>query len=230
MLITISGTPGAGKGTAAALLAKRLKLPVYSIGDIRRSLARARGMTLAEFNRYGETHPATDLDVDLWQNRMASQLGKGIFEGRVSYAMIPESIRIYLACSIPEGARRIMQDQHEKRKFEADHTTLEKTKQSIKRRLRSDQRRYQKYYGLNIHDRSQYDLVIVSTKLQPKDVQVKIARFLVKNGFLAKNKASVNRRWKEWQVAHKRRMLSTVSTKMKKSLSRAKKKSFIPQT
>lgn len=228
MLITISGTPGAGKGTAATRLAKRLRLPVYSIGDIRRSLARSRGMTLAEFNRYGETHPATDLDVDLWQNNMAARLGRGIFEGRVSYAMIPESIRIYLACSIPEGARRIMQDQHEKRKFEADHTTLAKTKRSIQRRLISDQRRYRKYYGLDIHDRSQYDLVITSTHLQPEEVQGRIVQFLKKNGFLAKNKQIVNQRWKEWKVEHRGRMLSTISTKMKKSLSRAKNKSFIP--
>jgi len=228
MIITISGMPGAGKGTAAALLAKRLNYPVYSIGDIRRSLARSRGMTLAEFNTYGETHPETDLDVDLWQGRMAKKIGRGIFEGRVSYAMIPQSIRIYLACSIQEGARRIMQDQQEKRKFEADHGTYAKTVRSIRRRLKSDRERYRRYYGLDIHDRTQYDLVINTTKLQSTDVQRKIHQFLTESGFLAKNKDSVNQRWKEWQLAHRDRVLSTISTKMKKSLNRAKKKSFIP--
>jgi len=57
MIISISGTPGAGKGTLAKNLAAELGWPVFSMGDLRRQAAARRGMTLAEYNKLGETDP-----------------------------------------------------------------------------------------------------------------------------------------------------------------------------
>lgn len=196
MLITISGTPGAGKGTTAALLSRQLGIPAYSIGDIRRHLARSRGLTLEAFNRYGETHPSADLSVDRWQKAMAKKSGRGIFEGRVSFYFIPDSVKIYLACSRREGARRIMNDPHWKRKHEADLSTLSRTEAAIARRVVSDVRRYKKYYGVNIHDRSQYDLMLVTTRLKPRQVVQKITRFLKKYGYSAKISQKVKKKGK----------------------------------
>ncbi len=169
-LITISGTPGAGKGTAAQLLSRKLKIPAYSIGDIRRSLAKDRGMTLEQFNRYGETYPETDRDVDRWQGTIAKRKKVGIFDGRVSYYFIPQSFKVFLRCDKRVGAWRVMHDPAKKRKNEADHSTIKKTMASLRRRAASDARRYRAFYGISIFDRSQYDLVLSTTNKTPEQV------------------------------------------------------------
>lgn len=44
MIITISGYPGSGKSTIADIIAKKLKLKRYSVGNFRRELAKKRGI------------------------------------------------------------------------------------------------------------------------------------------------------------------------------------------
>lgn len=177
MLITISGTPGAGKGTTAAALSTKLRIPYYSIGDIQRNLALSRGQTLEEFGRYQESHPKFDRQVDRWQGTMAKKLGRGIFEGRVSYHFIPKSIKIYLHCSLRTGAIRLRNDPTHKRRHEGDFSTLAKTIQTLRRRMISENRRYMEYYDLNIHDPNQYDLIIKTDQLTTAKIVKKIMDF-----------------------------------------------------
>jgi cytidylate kinase len=186
------------------LLSKRLKIPTYSIGDARRNIAHARGLTLEEFNRYGETHAGTDRQLDRWQGTVAKKTGRGIFEGRVSYHFIPNSIKIYLRCARREGARRMMDDRRWQRQHEADLSTLPKTEAAIKRRIASDARRYRKYYGIkNIHDRANYDLVINTTHRTPLEVQRLIMNFLTKHALLAKVSKEKDKKWISRHKAHK---------------------------
>lgn len=178
MLITISGMIGSGKGTVATLLGKRLGLPVYSIGDIRRTMARQGGLTLEEYNRYGETHPSTDREPDQWAKQKARQTGRGIFEGRVMFHFIPQSVKIFLDCNEQESARRISRDRHAKRKNEADLTETASALAAIRRRIKSDNKRYRKYYHLNVFDLRHYDLVIDTTRLTPHAALNKILKYL----------------------------------------------------
>ena len=76
MIITISGTPGSGKSTAAEMLSKKLKAERIYVGGIRRELAREKGMTLQELNQYAATHPETDVDVDKKAAAQARELEK----------------------------------------------------------------------------------------------------------------------------------------------------------
>jgi cytidylate kinase len=63
-IITISGDPGSGKSTIAQELAKKLKAKRIYVGEIRREIARKKGLTLAELNKYAEKHPETDVDIE----------------------------------------------------------------------------------------------------------------------------------------------------------------------
>lgn len=199
MLITISGTPGAGKGTAAALLSKKLDIPAYSIGDIQRSLAEARGMTLEQFGRYEESHPSVDREVDRWQRTMAKKLKRGIFEGRVSYHFVPNSIKIYLSCSLLVGAQRLRSDPNHKRRHEGDFSTLKKTEATLRRRMASERKRYQAYYGLDIHDPLQYDFALNTNRLSTHQIVQKIIKF-IKNANLSQK---VEKQGKSGKSKHK---------------------------
>ena len=75
MIITITGEPGSGKSTIGKRLAKELGYGHYYIGQIRRDAAKKKGMTLAEYNKYGEAHPETDIEVDDYQKNLGKVRG-----------------------------------------------------------------------------------------------------------------------------------------------------------
>ena len=64
MLLTVSGPPGGGKTTTAVALADRLGLDHVSGGDIFRSVAADRGISVVELNEAAETDETIDLELD----------------------------------------------------------------------------------------------------------------------------------------------------------------------
>jgi len=177
MIITISGKPGSGKNTIADILAKRLKLKRYSVGDFRRAMAKKRGMTLAEYNKLGEKSICTDKDADDWQTEIGNKENNFIIDGRLSYHFIPNSIKIFLNVSPKEGSKRIMLENREEEK-------MKDKKEAIKmwhERMKSDIKRYKKYYNLDPYDAKQYDLVLDTSKFNIKQVSEKVLDFVKNN-------------------------------------------------
>ena len=172
LIITISGDPGSGKTTIAKFLATKLKAKRIYVGEIRRKLARDKGLTLAELNKYAENHPETDVNIDKKTAKQARQLAKKnivIVEGRTQFHFLPESIKLYIKVSLAEGAKRIWQQYKQakaiQRKKEGKYQSLNDVIKSIKNRIKSDKKRYQKYYGLDHTQKKHYDLIIDTTNL-----------------------------------------------------------------
>lgn len=188
MILTISGTPGSGKSTIAKILAEKLPAERIYVGGIRRELARKKGMTLVELNEYAQTHPETDVDVDEKAAADARTLEKEkkfvIVEGRTQFHFLPESVKLFITVDPEEGAKRIWNDlQHQdlqQQRNEGKITSLAEMKKSLQERFDNDQRRYKKYYKLDITDRSQYDLVIDTTKITAPQAVETILKFLEK--------------------------------------------------
>lgn len=178
MIVTISGYPGSGKSTVGKMLARRLHCPYYSIGAIRRSMARERGMTLEEFNRHGESNFATDRDVDAWQAKRGRELTTAVFEGRTAWHFIPQSIKVFFAVDPKVGAKRIAEDRAAHRRFEANWTSLASVERALSARIKSDSKRYRKYYRLDVFNRRHYDLIIDTTKHRPHDTLRVIVKYL----------------------------------------------------
>ncbi|MCX6745977.1 MAG: cytidylate kinase family protein [Candidatus Parcubacteria bacterium] len=189
-IITISGDPGSGKSTIAKELARKLsasggKAKRIYVGEIRREIARQKGLTLAELNSYAENHPETDVDIDKQIAAKARQLAKKypvIVEGRTQFYFIPESFKLYIKVSITEGAKRIWQQiQSQKAKSarnEGKINSLAQVKKSIKKRVASDKKRYQKYYGIDHTKKSHYDYVIDTTRITALQATNKILKKL----------------------------------------------------
>jgi len=197
MIITISGTPGSGKSTVAKLLVKALGAERIYVGGMRRELAREKGMTLEELNKYAKTHAETDRDVDQKASELAKKLEKEgkivIAEGHTQFYFLPDSIKIFIKVDPEEAARRIWKDLQQKETREARNEgniiSLEQMKRRVQERFKEDNARYQKYYGLDYLDESHYDLVIDSTAITAEQVTEKILLFLKSKGGLNRKKS-----------------------------------------
>lgn len=174
MIISFNGDAGAGKSTIAQKLAEKLGWPRYYIGGIRRQKAKERGMTLAEYNKLGETDSSTDLEVDEYQKELGEKEDNFVIEGRTSWYFIPHSLKIYLEVKEEEGAQRIfnqLSKQKDNNRNEGhDLDSVEKVLKSNKRRLKSDNKRYKKYFNIDVHNKKHYDIIIDTTNLSEKEV------------------------------------------------------------
>ncbi len=185
MIISLSGSAGSGKSTVAEKLAKKLGFVRYYAGGIRREAAKKRGLTLAEFNTWSETHPEGDAVVDDFWKKLAKQKPepKAIAEGRTAFYFIPQSLKIYLHVPLEAAAKRIWagwKKEAAKRNEDAHVHSLADLKKSLREREASDARRYKKYYKLTITDPRQYDLYLDVSQMDPREEFTAVYEFIKK--------------------------------------------------
>jgi len=183
LIITISGTPGSGKSTVGWVVADRLGLRYYSMGEIRRQYAREHGLTLEELNIQAEGDAASDRLVDEYQKKLAREENI-LVDSRLGYHFIPKSIKILLTVPVEVGARRIWKElagSPEKRN-EANINSAEELVESLKARIDCDKRRYRQLYGIDDpFNEANFDLVINTSDKTAEQVADEVVRF-VKEG------------------------------------------------
>lgn len=180
MIISIGGYMGSGKSTIAKMLAAKLGWPRYYMGGLRRQKAKELGLTLAEYNKLGETDPSTDREVDLYQKKLAQTEDNFVIEGRTSWYFIPESLKIYLDAEESVGAKRIFKElkKSKARNENVNIDSLEDVLKSVKEREASDVLRYNKYYKIDVYDKKNYDFVVDTTNLSKEEVFGRVYNFV----------------------------------------------------
>jgi len=164
MIITISGVPGSGKSTVGRIIAKKLGCKFFSIGDIRGEIAICHGITIDELNKIGETEEWTDRETDEYQKDLGKKEKNLVVEGRLSFHFIPQSFKIFLYVEPTEAARRALKSRRN-RTDEKLPKTIEEVEKTLLRRLKSDKKRYQKYYGVDYTVSTNFDLFLNTTKM-----------------------------------------------------------------
>ncbi len=184
MIITFGGSPGSGKSTMATRLAKALGYRRFYMGQLFRDAAKKHGMTMHEFGQYCEIHPEMDRKVDAYQAKLGTRYKDLVVEGRTSYHFIPHAVKIYLYAVTRVGAQRIYEDlkKNTTRNEVREVKSLASLERSVKRRIVSERRRYQKWFGINPFLKSNYDLYVDTTKLDKEKVYAKIVSFLATKG------------------------------------------------
>ncbi len=183
MIISLSGKPGSGKSTVAKKLSADLGFERHYIGGMRREMARQKGMTLAEYNKWGE-EDGNNADAEF--EKFVEDLGKTndnfIIESRTAFHFIPQSIKIYLDVDPTEGAKRIWkaleEDSQPNRNEDSNLKSEEDVLNSILERLRSDSARYRKFYNIDIFDQDNYDLYLDVTNMNPDEEYNAVLKFI----------------------------------------------------
>lgn len=166
--ITVSGDIGAGKSTFAKHLAEALDIPRIYIGQFMREEAANRRITLDELGKLQETDDTLDRHFDEMQREKSMQVQKGVFEGRTArYFVENPTVTVYLAVGQLVATDRIWQDRSDKRDKYGTKEALHKANEL---RKQSEIKRYQKYYGIDVYDKSKYDIVIDTTDLNIDEV------------------------------------------------------------
>lgn len=156
MLVTVSGLPGSGTTTAAQRVAARLGLALVLGGEVFRSMAAERGMTLAEFGSYAADHPEVDVELD---RRLAERAreGEAVIESRLAGWIARQeglpALRVFVDCDPRCRAERVAA---------REGTSIERALAENGEREAVERDRYRALYGVDVEDRSIYDLVVDS--------------------------------------------------------------------
>lgn len=173
MIISISGLPGSGKSTIAKMLAEKLGFERFYMGAIMRQIADDKGITLLDLMKRAETDSSIDEDVDKYVTDLGKQKDDFIIESRTAFYFIPQSFKVFVKVDFDEAAKRIWKDLQKNtddRKTEERAKSVEELIEKLKERNEVDIARYQKYYGFDFTNESNYDFVINSTNLPPEEV------------------------------------------------------------
>ncbi|AGB50168.1 cytidylate kinase, putative [Methanomethylovorans hollandica DSM 15978] len=153
MLITISGLPGSGTTTVSSLLAKSYGMELISAGEVFRTLAKERGLTLAEFGELAEKDDSIDVQIDKRQQEIAATRNNIILEGRLAGHMAPHALKVWIKAHIEVRVQRIVG---------RENTSFQQAFEETLEREASEASRYREIHGIDINDLSVYDIVIDS--------------------------------------------------------------------
>ena len=162
-IITITGDLGSGKSTVSAILCRELNYGYVYTGEIQRRIAARYHMTTTELNRYAETHPEIDEEID-GMFRSLSNAENLIVDSRLAWFFIPNSFKVYLKTNLMVSAERITGDT--RRQSETYASATEAARQIVIRKS-SENKRYAALYGADCSNPNHFNLIIDTSFITP---------------------------------------------------------------
>ena len=176
--ISLAGDLGSGKSTVAKILIERLGAEYYSTGAIVRAIAAERGISVTELNKYMETDPEIDRQIDKGIADLSEVDKLMIIDSRMAWHFTKGTFKVYLSCDVETSSLRILQA---KRLGECS-SCLEEQIKCTKERRASEKKRYSEQYGVDITDLKNYDLIVDTTAATPEQIAECIIRAFETNG------------------------------------------------
>ena len=160
LFITVSGPPGCGATTVCEGLSAVLDCGYVSGGDIFGELAEDRGMSLSQLIAKTDETDEIDRALDQRLRTIAEKWGASnkpfILESRLSGWLAGNRADLRIWLDAPDEVR--VQRTKDREEMEAEMRVREV----------SEAGRYRSYYGIDINDRSFYDLAINTARWSPE--------------------------------------------------------------
>ncbi len=139
-------------------------------------MAADMGMDTCEFNRYQETHPEFDKVLDGKLAEYEKTDGNFIFDSRMAWHFTPSAFSVYLKCDPTEAAKRVAAAARKDESYNSEQEAADK----LTLRREREKKRYYDFYGVDITDMDNYDLVVDTTDKTPEEVAEAIAQAYLK--------------------------------------------------
>jgi cytidylate kinase len=160
LLITVSGSPGSGVTTLCEGLADALDCGYASGGEVFRRIADDRGMSLRELTAEASSTEEIDRELDRRLQRIAREWGDAdkafVLESRLAGWLAGDDADLRIWLDAPEEVRV--------------ERTADREELGAEMRVREvlDQSRYASRYGIDLSDRSIYDLTVNTARWSPE--------------------------------------------------------------
>lgn len=174
-IITLSGRPGSGKSSTADKVAELLAYTRYSAGDLVRTHIRKKKMTLDEFNRQALLNHDLDDVIDEELRNLREQKDV-VIDSRLGFYWIPESFKVFLDLDMDVATARIFKDAvtNELREAGEGFSTLAEVQKMVNDRLANEVQRFKTLYGINPYSRSNFDLIVNTSRHSPQTVALTV--------------------------------------------------------
>jgi len=177
MKIVISGTPASGKSSVAKLVAKKLGLKHFSMGDFQRELAKEHGVDIVTWGKMEADDEKYDKMVDDRQKKIGEENDDFVIDSWLGAHFIPDAVKFYVDAKIDIRAKRRLAH---KRK-EEDYSDLDQVKNEMERREKINKERWYRYYQFDYTDKTNYDYVIDTSIISIEQVTDDIIQKLRKH-------------------------------------------------
>ncbi len=157
--ICVSGELGAGKSAVTRVLSERLDARRISMGDVQRTEAARRGISILELNALAELEPEIDAEVDRRFLELAGSDGL-VVDSRLAWHFLPNALKVHLLVDPEVGAQRVLSRGPSSIE---EYGSLAEAAERIAERVAIERRRFENLYSIDILALRNYDLVIDTT-------------------------------------------------------------------
>ena len=172
MIITITGKPCSGKGTAAKLFCNKYNFEYIGTGNMFREYAKQYGYDILSFQEQNDKIKEIDKLID----NQIYEIGKTklneniVIDSRLAWHFIPKSFKVFIDIDDETAGERLLNANRETEK----HKNLTEAISSLKTRWNIENSRYQELYNIDNLNMSNYDLIITSKDKTPEEIVEKI--------------------------------------------------------
>ena len=172
--ITVSGHPGSGTSTLVKGLASRFGWSILNGGDVFRSEAKRRGLSLHEFELLCKDDEAVDRSLDaLLQDKMINDAEVHVVESRLAgwwaHRNQLDCLRVWLDVTEEERARRVVA---------REGLDYAEALEANRVRVALDGARFEHLYGLVPEDPEPYTHVVDATSFSAHEILEAVVGFL----------------------------------------------------
>jgi cytidylate kinase len=162
LFVTVSGPPGCGASTVTEGIAEAMNCGYVSGGEVFREIAEDRGLNLRQLTAQADTTDELDRELDRRLRTIAEKWGTAnkafVLESRLAGWLAGNRADLKVWLDAPEEVRA------------ARIADREETPAEMRVREVSETGRFERHYGIDLTDRSIYDLVINTARWGKRDV------------------------------------------------------------